>query len=523
MVTRIAIMLGVMLASVAWGQTLHQTDQNVFDLNPERDALTGLSGSQRIRADFYGDPGFTDSYDLSPALPLTLTITTTQDAWTVTSTSVSNVPPNRVYWSFSVGVGVYRLQSTANLPGDNVPVFDRYLVVTSTPPAADTTVNVSATVTSVLQGAATISLVPLQSNVGVIGTSDLPWGEFHAGTGTFSRLTVSETLEVSDAIQAADTGAVKLVGSIMTGPLTNEAGFFGDGAGLTNLTVAGDGNETNATGIGVVLTPTNYTLSTPDVEAALIGIDQAFAASGSGVGLGDTNLWQGPNTWINESVFSNVVRQSYPDGYNSPAVIIESGGANALLGTNAVFQEFYLPGQSIPQGGIFGNKGQVGSPNTIGIGTHVPSDSGGAVRYYEMRGKDEKGINLELGTYATYPFLNLAIIDSTTATTSTTANAKRILYLFPASTPYIWWNVDGIDLDFRVDGDLVTHLLFVDSGLSRVGIKDSTPSYELDVNGTINAATAYRINATLGLTANVDPSTITNLIIQGGIITGVQP
>lgn len=60
-------------------------------------------------------------------------------------------------------------------------------------------------------------------------------------------------------------------------------------------------------------------------------------------------------------------------------------------------------------------------------------------------------------------------------------------------------NETGADVDFRVEGDTDTHLIFVDASEDKVGIGDSTPSYKLDVNGEINAATAYRHNGTQGL------------------------
>jgi hypothetical protein len=90
----------------------------------------------------------------------------------------------------------------------------------------------------VTSSAASLSLFPLIASNGSLGLVDFPWGQIHSVTGTFGTLNIGD-LNVEGSVTAADTGAVKLVGSTMTGGLTNEAGFFGDGAGLTNLP-AGD-------------------------------------------------------------------------------------------------------------------------------------------------------------------------------------------------------------------------------------------------------------------------------------------
>jgi hypothetical protein len=45
------------------------------------------------------------------------------------------------------------------------------------------------------------------------------------------------------------------------------------------------------------------------------------------------------------------------------------------------------------------------------------------------------------------------------------------------------FNESGGDFDFRVESDNNTHMLFVDAGLDRIGINDSTPSYQMDFGG----------------------------------------
>ena len=52
----------------------------------------------------------------------------------------------------------------------------------------------------------------------------------------------------------------------------------------------------------------------------------------------------------------------------------------------------------------------------------------------------------------------------------------------------IVFNEDGSDRDFRVEGDTNTHALFVDASVDRVGVCNSTPSYPLHVTGIIAAS-----------------------------------
>ena len=53
-------------------------------------------------------------------------------------------------------------------------------------------------------------------------------------------------------------------------------------------------------------------------------------------------------------------------------------------------------------------------------------------------------------------------------------------------------NQDGQDVDFRVESNGATHMLFVDAGNNRVGIGDSTPDSPLHVNGgTVNTVARF--------------------------------
>jgi hypothetical protein len=77
----------------------------------------------------------------------------------------------------------------------------------------------------------------------------------------------------------------------------------------------------------------------------------------------------------------------------------------------------------------------------------------------------------------------------------------------------IEFNRNQQNIDFVVLGDVSDDLLYVDASENRVGIKTETPSYDLDVNGTIRA-TNYIGNlpssppSTTGQFYTVDSSTL---------------
>jgi len=47
------------------------------------------------------------------------------------------------------------------------------------------------------------------------------------------------------------------------------------------------------------------------------------------------------------------------------------------------------------------------------------------------------------------------------------------------------FNEDGADVDFRIEGDTEANLFYVDAGNDRIGIGTSSPSFSLDVNGSM--------------------------------------
>jgi hypothetical protein len=145
MVRYLTILL-IMLAGVVSGQTIYVTDQNIFDLVPDRDALSGLAGSQRIRANFWENNDYDLALDVTAALPIRLAVKSTVDDFQITVlNNATSTPPNTVWWTIpALSAGSYRLTASATYPDDTFPVFDRFLTLTNVPTAA-AVVNLSVT------------------------------------------------------------------------------------------------------------------------------------------------------------------------------------------------------------------------------------------------------------------------------------------------------------------------------------------------------------------------------------------
>jgi hypothetical protein len=153
---RYLTILSIVLASVVSGQTIYVTDQNIFDLVPDRDAISGLAGSQRIRANFWLNNAYDDPLDVSAALPIRLTVKSNVDDFQITVlNNATSAPPNTVWWTIpALSAGSYHLTANAVFPDDTFEVFSRFLTLTnlSTAPIINITNEVgSVTVTNNLE------------------------------------------------------------------------------------------------------------------------------------------------------------------------------------------------------------------------------------------------------------------------------------------------------------------------------------------------------------------------------------
>ena len=86
-------------------------------------------------------------------------------------------------------------------------------------------------------------------------------------------------------------------------------------------------------------------------------------------------------------------------------------------------------------------------------------------------------------------------------------------------------NNSGNNIDFRVEGDNVTNLLFVDASADRIGVGTSTPGHTLDVSGSGNFSGNLIVGGNLTVngttvTANVSTMELEDPIIVLGLASG---
>jgi len=64
---------------------------------------------------------------------------------------------------------------------------------------------------------------------------------------------------------------------------------------------------------------------------------------------------------------------------------------------------------------------------------------------------------------------------------------------------YTVFNQNGLDTDFRIESSGDANMFYVDAGNDRIGIKDSTPSYTVDINGEARTTGEVTIDKGLGV------------------------
>ena len=111
--------------------------------------------------------------------------------------------------------------------------------------------------------------------------------------------------------------------------------------------------------------------------------------------------------------------------------------------------------------------------------------------------------NVTIDSYADIRAKNVIATDLDGILGSNTAAAATVTTLNTTST--VVHNEAGAAVDFRVEGDGKTHMIFVDGSEDHVGINTSSPAYDLDVSGSTdalrvpNGTTAQRPTAATGI------------------------
>lgn len=169
-----------------------------------------------------------------------------------TTTPEIDVSQGQLRWTVSsLSPRTYELKATA-VPvdtNDSFVIHWSYLTVTSAPSASS----------------ASFSFIDISANT-------ITANFMSASDGVFGNVSFTNSISTIDSL--ARTSSVLKVGDTMTGPVTNEAGFYGNAVGLTNFSVT-------ASDVSVAYTPTNYT-DADDVEAHLVQIDSALASVSAG-------------------------------------------------------------------------------------------------------------------------------------------------------------------------------------------------------------------------------------------------
>ena len=131
--------------------------------------------------------------------------------------------------------------------------------------------------------------------------------------------------EASVAVQGNDSrlaNNLKTSGGTLTGPLTNQAGFYGDGAGLSNLTaVALLAPAPSATNFSGSLTGDVTGTQTATVVASVGGLTAAEVASGAAAG----------NAATSASTANTLVRRDASGNFNAGTITATFAGAGAAL------------------------------------------------------------------------------------------------------------------------------------------------------------------------------------------------
>ena len=76
-------------------------------------------------------------------------------------------------------------------------------------------------------------------------------------------------------------------------------------------------------------------------------------------------------------------------------------------------------------------------------------------------------------------------------------------------------NEEGEDIDFRVEGDGATHLIFAKASNDRVGIKNDTPLFDLDITGTLG------VSGLADLNGGIDVNGSNFKVDADGVVTSV--
>ena len=235
---------------------------------------------------------------------------------------------------------------------------------------------------------------------------------------------------------------------------------------------------------------------------------------------GDGFLYQQQDADINFYTNNTLHAKLHNDG---AFVTTPTAGGHAVFNEGSVDADFRVESD--------GNTHMLfvdGGANHVGIG-QVPSDA-----YLHIKGNFEtdyalKFNNTQGNASAEWGFRSHGTNGESLAFYDVAAN-EQYLAFSNSGTEGVVFNQDSLDIDFRVESNGLSHMLFVDASVDRIGIGTSSPDHSLDVDyafagATVdcrvsnsdnsNSASGARIISTVGGSSSGDPRLVVG-------ITGVQ-
>lgn len=348
--------------------------------------------------------------------------------------------------------------------------------------------------------------ITLQTNTADINGGAID-GVTIGSTSAATALTVS-----GGTVAITDTGGDGTMDGVIVGGTTAAAGTF------TTLTV--NNNATITGNLTVNGTTTTIDSTTLTIEDPLLQL----AKNNSG---GDANVFD-QGLFMNRGSLDNVsfIWDESADQFAFAVTSGEDGttAGNVTIDSYAAIKAGVITGTDVETASISAADGTEAA--TIANSTGVMTIASSVLTTADMNGGTIDGVTIGgasagAGTFTTLATSQTIDIDADSqalrigagndlslshdGTNSIIANSTGDLQINGVASSEVVFNESGADVDFRVEGDSTTHLIFGDAGNDRVGINNSAPQYTLDVGGATdglrvpNGTTAQRPTAATGI------------------------
>jgi hypothetical protein len=350
-------------------------------------------------------------------------------------------------------------------------------------------------------GTGSVVMSKVDINGGTIDGVDI--GASSAATG----LTVS-----GGTIAITDTGGDGTMDGVIIGGSTAAAGNF--------TTVDATGNVT----IGGNLTVSGTTTT---VDSETLVIEDPFLTLAKNNSGGSANTFD-QGLLFNRGSLDNV-SFVWDESADQFAVAVTSGedgttAGNVTIDSYAAFKAGVITGTDVETGSISAADGTEAA--TIADSTGVMTIASSVLTTTDINGGTIDGTTIGATSASSAVFTTAETsstlkvnADSTNfsvgagddftiahdGTNTTIGNSTGDLVINGAAGSGVVFNDLGANVDFRVEGDTVSHLLFVDASADKIGINKSTPEYILDIGNSTDAikiprgTTLERPSASTGL------------------------